>query len=195
MNRTGVSDLRDSWEEYVQASAGCLPRMSGQIEQLVLELDDLRHRGATLYLAGNGGSASAASHLAQDLLKGTAAPGNPPIRALSLTDNLSMLTAYANDLGYDRVFVEPLKVMAKFGDRLLVISCSGSSPNVVAAVRYARDVGLGVIAVTAGDGGSLRAMADIEVNVPTKDVGLAEAVHAVVFHFVTQALHDRPGLR
>lgn len=193
---TGIR-LRSEWHDYVAAAGPLLLTltMGQQVRQLILELDSVRRRGSTVYLIGNGGSASAASHLAQDLLKGTSAPGNPPLRALALTDNLSMLTAYGNDLGYEHVFLEPLKLLACGDDHLLAISCSGTSPNVVAAARYARTVGMAVIAVTAGNGGDLRDMADLEVNVPTKDFGLAEALHSIVFHFVMQVLRDGPILR
>jgi D-sedoheptulose 7-phosphate isomerase len=164
--------------------------MGDQVRDLIAELDEVRRSGATVFLAGNGGSASAASHLTQDLLKGTHTEGGRPLRAISLADNLSMLTAYANDCGYDRVFAEPLRLLARPGDRLLVISCSGTSPNVVAAARWARESGLRVLAVTAGTGGTLRELADLEVNTPTMDVGMAEAMHSVIFHFVTQSLRD-----
>ncbi|MFF4601521.1 SIS domain-containing protein [Streptomyces sp. NPDC001339] len=182
--------VRSQWHEYLGAAGPLLEAMDDQVRRLIAELDEVRHSGTTVYLAGNGGSASAASHLAQDLLKGTSAEHNPPLRAVSLADNLSMLTAYANDCGYEKVFVEPLRLMARPGDRLLVISCSGTSPNAVAAARYAREAGLRVIAVTAGSGGTLHDLADLEVNAPTKDVGLAEAMHSMIFHFVTQSLRD-----
>ncbi|MEU3353641.1 SIS domain-containing protein [Streptomyces sp. NPDC037389] len=184
---------RGPWDEYLDTAGPLLQAMGDQVHRLIGELDEVRRDGATVYLAGNGGSASAASHLAQDLLKGTSAEQNPPLRAIALTDNLSMLTAYANDCGYERVFVEPLRLMARAGDRLLVISCSGTSPNVVAAARWAKEAGLRVIAVTAGTGGILRDLADTEVNAPTKDVGMAEAMHSMIFHFVTQFLRDNSG--
>jgi len=153
-NTTGIK-LRSEWHDYVAAAGPLLLTltMGQQVHQLILELDSVRRRGSTVYLIGNGGSASAASHLAQDLLKGTSAPGNPALRALALTDNLSTLTAYGNDLGYEHVFLEPLKLLACGDDYLLAISCSGTRPNVVAAARYTRTVGM---AVTAGNGGDLR---------------------------------------
>jgi D-sedoheptulose 7-phosphate isomerase len=183
----------DRWSEYLATAGPLLDAMGDQARALVAELDDVRRTGATVFLAGNGGSASAASHLTQDLLKGTYTEGGPPLRAVSLADNLSMLTAFGNDCGYDRVFAEPLRLLARPGDRLLVISCSGTSPNVVAAARWARESGLRVLAVTAGTGGTLRELADLEVNTPTKDVGMAEAMHSMIFHFVTQSLRDTPA--
>ncbi|MCC3766370.1 SIS domain-containing protein [Streptomyces sp. UNOC14_S4] len=181
---------QDRWSEYLATAGPLLDAMGGQVHGLVAELQEVRRSGASVFLAGNGGSASAASHLTQDLLKGTYTEGAPPLRAISLADNLSMLTAYANDCGYDRVFAEPLRLLARPGDRLLAISCSGTSPNVVAAARWARESGLRVLAVTAGTGGTLRELADLEVNTPTKDVGMAEAMHSMIFHFVTQSLRD-----
>ncbi|MGW1076165.1 SIS domain-containing protein [Streptomyces sp. NPDC002537] len=178
------------WSAYLATAGPLLDAMGDQVQQLIAELDEVRHSGATVFLAGNGGSASAASHLAQDLLKGTHTEGARPLRAVALTDNLSMLTAYGNDCGYDRVFAEPLRLLARPGDRLLAISCSGTSPNVVAAARWAGESGLRVLAVTAGTGGTLRELADVEVNTPTKDVGMAEAMHSVIFHFVTRSLRD-----
>jgi D-sedoheptulose 7-phosphate isomerase len=146
--------------------------------------------GRTIFLLGNGGSAANASHFAQDLAKGTL-PGlgqSRRFRALALTNDVSLITALANDEGYDRIFEQQLMTLARAGDLVLAISCSGNSPNVVRAVEYANAHGMITVGITAGDGGRLGQMANHVVAVPTADVGLAEAVHAILFHLTVDVL-------
>jgi D-sedoheptulose 7-phosphate isomerase len=147
----------------------------------------------TIFIIGNGGSAANASHFAQDLNKGTLADATEcaRFRAISLTDNISFITALANDEGYDQVFVQQLATLGQPGDLLVAISCSGNSPNVIHAVAYAKAHGLGTIGVTGFPGGRLRGCVDLNVNVHADDVGLVEAVHSVLFHLTVTCLRER----
>lgn len=149
---------------------------------------DARDRGATVFICGNGGSASTASHFATDLQKNTIAPGRPRIRALSLTDNGSLITAWANDADYSRVFAEQVLTFGRPGDLLVAISASGNSPNLLAAAEAARSQGMTVVGLTGFSGGALRVGADIVVHVPVESYELAEDAHLLVCHLVMSLL-------
>ena len=160
------------------------------VERLVERLRRARGQRATVFVAGNGGSAATASHWVNDLCKATRADGQPSIRAVSLTDNASFVTALANDEGYDRVFAGQLENFAQEGDVLVVISASGNSPNLVRAVETARDRGVTTMALLGFDGGILKEAVDDFVWLPT-DVGaygLAETGHSAVTDIVTSYL-------
>jgi len=155
------------------------------IGDFIETLLDARERGGTVFFIGNGGSAATASHFANDLSIG---PNHyeRPFRAISLADNVPIITALSNDFGYEEVFVRQLRVLGNQGDVLVGISASGNSSNLVRAFEYARSVGITTVAVTAFDGGKLKAMADQSVHVPTepKEYGPAEDAHMVIDHLV-----------
>jgi D-sedoheptulose 7-phosphate isomerase len=155
-------------------------------------LQDAFLTGRTIFVLGNGGSAANASHFAQDLAKGTLRDAGQVrrFRALALTDNISFITALANDEGYAAVFEQQLATLACPGDLVLAISCSGNSPNVIRAVEYANARGMTTVGITAGDGGRLGQLAKYVVTAPTADVGLAEAVHGILFHLVVAILRE-----
>jgi D-sedoheptulose 7-phosphate isomerase len=146
---------------------------------------DARERGAQILFVGNGGSAATASHFANDIGIGTRS-WKKPFRALSLTDNVPILTAVANDYGYDEVFTAQLKLYLKPGDLVVAISASGNSANVVKAVEFANAHGAATIALTGFDGGQLRRIAKHTVHVPTKkgEYGTTEDAHMVIDHLV-----------
>jgi D-sedoheptulose 7-phosphate isomerase len=147
-------------------------------------------RGSTVFIVGNGGSASNASHLAEDLAQGTLPHVRSKIRfrAVALTDNVSFITALANDVGYEAVFEQQLRTFARPHDLLVAISCSGNSPNVVRAIEWANRNELRTFAVTGLTGGVLNKIAQGVLHVPSADIGLCEAAHSTVFHFATTQL-------
>lgn len=160
------------------------------VERLVGRLRIAREQRATVFVAGNGGSAATAAHWVNDLCKATRADGRPSIRAVSLTDNASFVTALANDEGYERVFAGQLENFAQNGDVLVVISASGNSPNLVRAVETARARGATTMALLGFDGGMLKEAVDDFVWLPT-DIGaygLAETGHSAVTDIVTSCL-------
>ncbi len=153
--------------------------------------------GRTVFVIGNGGSAANASHFAQDLAKGTLRdPAQVRrLRALSLTDNNSFMTALANDEGYESIFVQQLKTFARPGDLLIAISGSGNSANVLRAVEWARANGLVTVAFTGFDGGRLHPLVDIDVHVELPDMCVTEAIHGILFHFVAEEIKRRMAER
>jgi D-sedoheptulose 7-phosphate isomerase len=156
-----------------------------EIGRFIKTLLQARERGSTIFFIGNGGSAATASHFANDIAIGTNEYGTP-FRAISLTDNVPMLTAIANDFGYDDVFVRQLRVLGKRGDVLVAISASGNSLNLLKAFEHAREAGIKTVGITAFDGGKMKTLADEGVHVPTepKEYGPAEDAHMILDHLV-----------
>ena len=163
---------------------------SHAIDRVYRSLCTTRDAGATVYVAGNGGSAATASHWANDLVKAGGRAGGPAMRAVSLGQNVSSLTALANDEGYDRVFSGQLENLGRPDDLLVVISASGNSPNLVRAVEAARTLGIGTVGILGFDGGVLKAMVDVPVWVPTEQGAyeLAEDCHSAICHALSRCV-------
>jgi D-sedoheptulose 7-phosphate isomerase len=158
--------------------------------RIVDALSSARDRSSMIYIAGNGGSASTASHWVNDLGKATKTPGSKPIRVMSLSDNVSWLTALANDEGYERVFAGQLENFARPGDVLVVISASGNSPNLLRAVELAQRSDMKTIALLGFDGGLLKDKVDEYLWLPTERgaYGMVESAHALICHILTDCL-------
>ena len=150
-----------------------------------------QRQGRTVFVAGNGGSAATASHLACDLGKGTRTDGHHSFRVVPLTDNVPLLTAWANDTSYDRVFAEQLSALVRSGDVLVAISASGNSPNILAATEEARRAGATTIALTGRTGGKLGRMADVTIRVPSDRIELVEDAHLAVAHSLCVAVREQ----
>lgn len=156
-----------------------------EIGRFVATLLDARERAATVFFIGNGGSSATASHFANDLSIGTNSY-DKPFRVISLTDNQAIISAIGNDFGYQDIFVRQLRVLGKKGDVVVGISASGNSPNLLAAFEYAKSAEIKTVAITAFDGGKMKAVADEGIHVPTapKEYGPAEDAHMVLDHLV-----------
>ena len=145
-----------------------------------------------IFFIGNGGSAATASHMMNDINKLTISPGKRRFRGIALTDNMPLITAWGNDGSYADVFAEPLRNLMCPGDILVVVSTSGNSPNVIRAVQVARtEFGAHVIGITGDVGGSLGAMVDLLVRIPSSHQGQQEDGHLIVNHVVCNALAQR----
>lgn len=149
-----------------------------------------------VFIIGNGGSAANASHLAQDLAKGTAKSlkmyDSKTIKAMSLCDNISFITATSNDDGYENIFTNQLKTYAApIGDVLVCISGSGNSKNILNAVRWASNFQMKIFGITGYDGGKLGKMISDNIHVPSFDMGMVEAIHSIIFHYIIKELRNR----
>jgi D-sedoheptulose 7-phosphate isomerase len=158
--------------EYIQKYLDEIGRILQNLPQaeIVRTIDTLtqaRAEGKRIFVMGNGGSAAMASHFVCDLGKGTVQEGKPRFKIMSLNDNVPLLTAYANDFGYETVFAEPLASLAEPGDVAIAISSSGNSPNVLRAMDVARERGLTTIGITGFEGGQLKEKVDVCVIVPS----------------------------
>lgn len=164
-----------------------------EIESFIDFLLDAYDNDKFIFIIGNGGSAANASHLAQDLAKGTRLTENQEkrIKAISLTDNISFITAQGNDEGYESIFVQQLRSFARPGDYLVAISGSGNSPNVIKAVEWANDKGVKTIGITGFDGGKLKKIANHSVHVNLNEMCTAESIHSVIFHYIVLELRKR----
>jgi D-sedoheptulose 7-phosphate isomerase len=142
-----------------------------------------RHR--TIFVMGNGGSAATSIHFAEDLNK------SANLRARALVENISDVTALANDCGYETIFLNQLKNHAIKGDILFAISCSGNSINVIKAVEWARENGIRTIGLTGFDGGKLSQIDEIDINVPSNNIRICEDVHMIICHMIVQKLSEK----
>ncbi len=151
--------------------------------------------GKQIFIIGNGGSAATASHMMNDLSKGTLGhKGDAPwkrFRVIALTDNVSLMTAWANDADYNAIFREPLKNLAQPGDLLIAISASGNSPNILAAVETAKQLGMTVLGLAGFGGGRLAKLADVAFVAPSDDYGPVEDVHMIFDHMLTAYLYEK----
>lgn len=171
---------------YLQDTAAVLTSIDAeQVTALLAELNRAWDEDRAVLICGNGGSAATASHMACDLAKQTMMPGRRPLRALALTDNVSLMSAWGNDAGFAHVFAEQVNVHARPGDVLVCLSASGDSPNIVAAAETAAALGMTVVGLGGFTGGRLREVADIYVHVPANDYGLVESAHLVLEHCLT----------
>ena len=183
-----------SWQAYQARIAKMLDQVDPvQVQALVDAIADAYEHDRLVFIAGNGGSGANASHLCEDLGKGTLSDfeRQKRLKVISLTDNTPYILAWANDEGYDRIFVEQLKNLAQEDALLIAISGSGNSANILRAVEYANANGMQTFAVCGYDGGKLKQIAHRSFHVQSRDMGAVEAVHAVVFHYLVDALRER----
>ncbi len=159
-----------------------------RVEELISALERARSEGRRVFLFGNGGSAATASHFACDLGKGTIQPNVPRIKVLCLNDNVPTLMAYANDMGYETIFAEPLITLSERGDLAMAFTASGNSPNVVRAIETARARGLVTIGLTGFDGGKVKSLVDLNLHIPSKSFGHVEDLHLAVCHAICEML-------
>ena len=179
------NDIERYWHDLGQV-ARAMP--FGLLESAAEGLLTCYRRGGTVFVLGNGGSAATASHFVCDLAKGTRTDGFPAFRVVSLTDNVPLMTAWANDTSYDRVFAEQLSALVRPGDVVVVISTSGNSPNVLAATRVARQLGAATIALTGQSGGRLGRLAELTIRVPARSIEQVEDAHLAIAHSLCVAL-------
>jgi D-sedoheptulose 7-phosphate isomerase len=142
----------------------------------------------SIFVCGNGGSALTASHFVTDLAKMYWVNKKSQLKAFCLSDNIGMLTAYANDLSYDDVFSEPLQNYGTKGDLLIVISGSGNSENVVRALKTAKKLEMNSIGVSGFSGGHVKELSDVSVHFPVDDMQIAEDLHLSFVHIVMKQL-------
>ncbi|MBI2135306.1 SIS domain-containing protein [Candidatus Woesearchaeota archaeon] len=166
-----------------------------ELNKIIDILEDARRKGKQIFVMGNGGSASIASHFATDLGKGTVKDFNDDnekrFRIISLADNIPLMTAYSNDLGYEHVFSEQLKNLVQEGDIVIGISSSGKSRNVINAINLAKKMKAKTIGLVGFDGGQLKNMVDFKILVKKNDYGMVEDAHSMIQHLICSILKER----
>ena len=192
MTDATASHDRDPVDDYFDHLAAAIEALSResvwQVVDMLLEASRQRRR---VYLIGNGGSAATASHMACDLNKTASVDGKPLFRAVALTDNVPLLTAWGNDTEYEEIFAQQLVNHVEPGDVVVAISTSGESENILRAVVLAREAGATTIGFTGDVGGAMPALVDCCVRVPSSDIGCQEAVHLALDHAITLAIRHR----
>ena len=177
-----MKTLNEFSDSYLTSLSGLIAELDhSAIASFVDLLLESRSQDGTTFFLGNGGSASTATHFVNDISLGSR-QFKKPFRAISLCDNQAVITAIANDDGYENIFLQQLKTLAMQGDTIVCISASGNSKNLIKAVEYAKENKLYVVGLTAFDGGYLKENCDLNIHVPTKigEYGLAEDLHMVI---------------
>jgi D-sedoheptulose 7-phosphate isomerase len=178
-------------KQYKAALLEALDRIdTSRVEQAIEWFREARDGSRQIFVCGNGGSASTASHFTCDIVKGASYNRDTRFRIMALADSLATLTAYSNDVSYEHVFVEQLKNFARAGDLVMCISGSGNSPNVVRAIEYANSIGCKTIALTGRDGGKLGPLAQLNIQVAVLHMGRIEDAHMVVCHMIAYHFMD-----
>lgn len=172
---------------YVNELNDCLNKVNQEeISKLVTKLKSCIKSKKAIYIIGNGGSSATASHLASDLAKNTRILPKP--KTISLTDNISYITALANDISYDDVFSEQLKNYSIKGDLLIVISGSGNSKNILKALKVAKKRGLFTIGLLGFNGGLAKKYLDLEIRCNSDNYGIIESAHSFIHHYLVESL-------
>jgi D-sedoheptulose 7-phosphate isomerase len=153
-------------------------------------LEEAYRQGRRIFIMGNGGSAATASHFALDLAKNTIMPGAPRVKAISLTDHVPLITAWSNDTHYEHIFAEQLANLLEPGDVVLGISTSGNSPNVINAVKLARQHRAATIGLLGADGGRLKHLVDVCVLAPGQHIEQEEDAHMILAHVITRHMRE-----
>ncbi len=184
-------DISDSVNDYFNAHLSAVSRIElASVSELAQEIIDALHKNRTVFLAGNGGSAAAASHFAADLSMGIRTAEGIRLRVHCLAEGLSTLTAYANDFGYENIFVEQLRSHMSSRDIFIALSGSGDSENVVRAALYAKSLGATVVAITGFNGGRLKSIADLALHTPVNCMYIAEDIQTLVNHAIMNAVRN-----
>ncbi len=156
------------------------------VDQIIQILEEAVHKQSSIYIIGNGGSSATASHMVNDLGAGLRRRGLINLDITSLADNVPVITAIANDIGYENIFYMQLEGLLKPEDLIIAISCSGNSPNIVKAVEYAKNIGSTIIGITGFDGGDLKKLCDVNfhIDAPKGEYGLVEDMHMILDHMI-----------
>jgi phosphoheptose isomerase len=184
---SAASYSRAYFEELAKAAAAMDPVSFDRATEVLL---DAYTKGGSVFSCGNGGSASVANHLQCDHVKGVRTGTDLEPRVISLSNSIELLTAIANDYGYEDSFAYQLRAQSRPGDVLVVISSSGRSPNIVRALQWACDNELRTIALTGFDGGGARSLAEVAIHVDSTNYGIVEDLHQSVMHALAQYIRQ-----
>ena len=182
--------INDYLEQQVKTITK-LKESSETIQKIFDIILDAREGEKTIYVMGNGGSASTATHFVSDLLKTSITKDKKRFKAVSLSDNIPVILAWSNDKSYDSIFVEQLKNFLKEGDIVIAISGSGNSQNVINAINYANEINAQTISLTGGNGGKLSEISKINLLIPSNDMLTIETMHLCVCHLLTTMIRSK----
>jgi D-sedoheptulose 7-phosphate isomerase len=179
-------------QNYISVLQQTMDQLRGQsIADVIRVLQHARMQGNQVFIMGNGGSASTASHFVCDLAKNTRREGLPHFRVIGLTDNMAILSAYANDEGYENVFSQQLANLIQPGNVVIAISASGNSKNVINAIEEAQKQHATTIGFTGFDGGRLGQMVNINIHVKSNIIEHVEDIHLMLEHMIVKAIKEQ----
>lgn len=180
---------KESWNSYASEVSRVFDLINSTNVAQVVELIRSTSQGnSTIWVFGNGGSASTASHFCVDLSKGAALRNSSIVRAIPPMDLVPIQSAWSNDLTYEDAMAMSLKHQARSGDLVIVISGSGNSRNILNVARMGRELGLKIIGMTGFDGGQVRELLDLEIHVPSTDMQIVEDSHHALCHFISKVI-------
>lgn len=183
--------IKEQLIESIEIKKEVLDKLPSKIAKLALILADCLKKGNKILLCGNGGSAADAQHLAAELMVRLRSNCRDfPLPAIALNTDTSILTACANDFGFENIFSRQIQALGKKGDCLIVISTSGNSENIILAAKQAKKLGLKVIGFLGKDGGKLKKLVDYPLLVPSKNVPRIQETHITVGHIVLELVED-----
>ena len=189
-----LSKIGDTVSSFLKGQELCLEQLSNKtdvLEKIIKVLIEARERSNKIYTMGNGGSASTSSHFVSDLLKTAITENDKRFLAISLTDNIPVMLAWANDTSYEDVFVEQLKNFLSKGDVIVGFSGSGKSKNVIKAMSYGKENGAICIGITGMSGGDFPKICDLSLVVPSNDMLAIETMHVTLCHCIIAAIRSR----
>ena len=186
-----MQKIKEYIDVFLEQQNSCFENLSDQIE-IITKITNLliktRDNGKNIYVMGNGGSGSTASHFVSDLLKTAITKGNKRFSAISLVDNIPVLLAWSNDSSYEEIFVEQLHNLLSKGDVVIAFSGSGKSKNVIKALKFAKKKGAYCIGFTGMDGGYFPKLSDICCIVKNNDMLIIESAHLALCHCIINTI-------
>lgn len=184
--------MKESINNYLEKLKTTIDNLDkNEIEIFINLLLNARKSNNTIFIMGNGGSASTANHFLCDIAKGTSCGDYKRFKIVSLNDNIPIMMAYANDVGYEDIFVEQLKNQLQKDDLVIGISGSGNSKNVLKAIDYANKNGAVTVGVTGYSGGILKGLCTHSVNAKVDDMQISEDIHMILVHLCMQIINTK----
>ena len=192
-NPKGPSDFSPGVRGYFQELNRLIPRLPYQeLDSIINVIMEAYDSGRTVFVFGNGGSAASASHMMCDMNKGTIDPAQQRrLKTMALTDNIPLITAWGNDTNYEQIFAEQLKNFVVSQDVAFAISGSGNSPNVLLALKAAKDAGAMTVGLAGYQGGKMKGLCDICAVVPCDNMQMIEDMHHAMLHSMFTAVKNR----
>jgi D-sedoheptulose 7-phosphate isomerase len=183
---------RDSdFHDYIEEQQTALKSVNFEVmSRMVSLIDGIRHSGNTLWLLGNGGSAATASHLVADFVKGASEEGNGAVNAVAISEQVSLITAIANDYSYSDIFSKSLELIGRQGDGLLILSVSGRSTNLINAASMAKDKGFVVLSIVGAEGAPLKQISNECILLDSRDYQVVENIHLTIGHWFMKELRS-----
>ena len=182
---------RDFYFEYIDKKNTLLRNINlKNLDKIINLLKKGFNNNVTLYTCGNGGSSSLSDHFTFDFIKQTNTKTNLKAKSISLTSNMALISAVANDINYNQIFSFQIKKLCKKNDILFLFSVSGNSPNLIEAIKAAKKIGVKVVSLTGFNGGKLSRLSDFNLNFPIANYGIVEDCHITIMHYLSQYLRN-----